>query len=177
MNLSRVKGLVLGVVMLPLLASCNEPSNDLSTPGGSESYGVEQFTVYKQASCGCCKAWISHLQDAGLESTAQDTGNMTAIKAQYQIAPQYHSCHTAVSAQGYVFEGHVPARHIQAFLANPPTDAIGLAVPGMPLGSPGMEVGDKFTPYEILMLKNDGSSDVFATIENATQQELQGSIP
>lgn len=176
MNLSRVKGLMLAVLMLPPLASCNEPSDDSSALGVRNSHGVEQFTVYKQASCGCCKEWISHLQAAGFESIARDTGDMTAIKAQYQIAPQYQSCHTAVSSQGYVFEGHVPARYIQAFLANPPTDAIGLAVPGMPLGSPGMEVGDKFTPYDILLLKKDGSSDVFAHIDNATQQELRGSL-
>jgi len=87
-----------------------------------------------------------------------------------RFAPRYQSCHTAVSSHGYVFEGHVPARHIKAFLANPPADAIGLAVPGMPLGSPGMEVGSRFDPYEVLLLKKDGSSEVFARVDSPAQQ-------
>jgi hypothetical protein len=75
-----------------------------------------------------------------------------------------------VSSQGYAFEGHIPARYIHQFLANPPADGIGLTVPAMPVGSPGMEVGDKFMPYRVLLMKKDGSTEVFASVESAAQQ-------
>jgi hypothetical protein len=83
---------------------------------------------------------------------------------------QYHSCHTAVSEQGYLFEGHVPAKLMQDFLEQPPADALGLAVPGMPMGSPGMEVDDRFSPYQVLLVKKDGSYEVYATIEEQADQ-------
>jgi hypothetical protein len=75
-----------------------------------------------------------------------------------------------------VFEGHIPARYIQQFLDNPPADAIGLSVPGMPVGSPGMEVGDKFIPYQVLLLKHDGSTEVFARVEQQTHQYQEGTL-
>ncbi|WP_369802079.1 DUF411 domain-containing protein [Microbulbifer sp. Q7] len=80
------------------------------------------------------------------------------------------SCHTSVSADGYVFEGHIPAKLIRQFLRNPPAGARGLAVPAMPLGSPGMEVGDRFTPYKVLQLNRDGSTSVYANIDHFEQQ-------
>tara|TARA_R110002110_G_scaffold405550_1_gene624754 strand:+ start:13507 stop:14022 length:516 start_codon:yes stop_codon:yes gene_type:complete len=170
MKLLRLKGLTLGLIIFPLLAACSEDSNDRLTTGVAGTKRVEEFTVYKQPTCDCCKKWMSHLEEAGLNTTANQTTDLYAIKVRYQIAPRYQSCHTAVSSRGYVFEGHIPPRYIQAFLANPPGDAIGLAVPGMPLGSPGMEVSDRFTPYQVLLLKKDGGSEVFASVESAAQQ-------
>ncbi|MAT51278.1 MAG: metal-binding protein [Porticoccaceae bacterium] len=177
MNLSRLTGLVVSLIMLPLLVACNEASKDRPTSDSFDSHGVENFTVYKQPTCDCCKKWMSRLERAGFDSTAKHPADLNAIKARYRIAPRYQSCHTAVSSQGYVFEGHIPARYIQAFLANPPDDAIGLVVPGMPLGSPGMEVGGRFTPYQVLLLKKDGSSEVFANVENAAQQYQREAQP
>ncbi|MAC33758.1 DUF411 domain-containing protein [Parahaliea mediterranea] len=177
MKLSQLKGLTLGLIMLPLLAACGGESQGRSTPSGSDSYGVEKFTVYKQPTCDCCKKWMSRLEKAGFDTTARHPSDLNAIKEGYQIEPRHQSCHTAVSSQGYVFEGHVPARYIREFLANPPHNAIGLAVPGMPLGSPGMEVGDRFTPYQVLLLKKDGSSEVFASVENAAQQYQREAQP
>ena len=83
---------------------------------------------------------------------------------------RYGSCHTGVSKDGFVFEGHVPARYIIQFLNNPPADARGLTVPAMPLGSPGMEYNDQFAPYEVLLLKKDGSVEVYAAVESYEQQ-------
>ncbi|MGB1058644.1 MAG: DUF411 domain-containing protein, partial [Ketobacter sp.] len=83
----------------------------------------------------------------------------------------------AVSKQGFVFEGHIPARYIQQFLANPPEGAFGLAVPAMPVGSPGMEVNERFMPYQVLLLKKDGSTEVFAAVENAAQQYEEADQP
>jgi hypothetical protein len=97
--------------------------------------------------------------------------DLTTIKSKYRVQGQYRSCHTGVVVQeenNYVFEGHVPAEFIESFLANPPEDALGLAVPGMPIGSPGMEVGERKDYYQVLLLKNDGSSAVYAHVNQAT---------
>jgi len=89
---------------------------------------------------------------------------MQEVKEKYNIKPEYRSCHTGVSEDGYIFEGHIPSKYITQFLSEQNPDAIGLSVPGMPLGSPGMEVGDRFTPYDILILYKDGTHKVYAEI-------------
>ena len=94
----------------------------------------------------------------------KDHQNLQKVKDQFSIKPKYQSCHTAVSKDGYIFEGHIPSKFIKQFLANPEADAIGLTVPGMPLGSPGMEVEGRFTPYDVLVLYKDGSSKVYAEV-------------
>ena len=100
----------------------------------------------------------------GLNANTQDHENLDEIKKMYDIKPQYRSCHTAVSKDGYVFEGHIPSKYITQFLSENHPNAIGLSVPGMPIGSPGMEVGDRFMPYDVLILFKDGSSNVFAEV-------------
>ena len=82
----------------------------------------------------------------------------------YKIAPEYRSCHTTVSSNGFVFEGHMPSKYIEKFLSEDHSNAIGLTVPGMPLGSPGMEFDNRFMPYDILIMYSDGSSKVYAQI-------------
>ena len=99
-----------------------------------------------------------------------DLANLTQFKLQHGIELRYQSCHTAVTPRGFVFEGHIPARFVNQFLAEPPSEAIGLAVPGMPVGSPGMEVGDKFMPYQVLLLKHDGDHEIYADIRRPEQQ-------
>ena len=90
---------------------------------------------------------------------------MQEVKEKYNIKPEYRSCHTGVSEDGYIFEGHIPSKYITQFLSEQNPDAIGLSVPGMPLGSPGMEVGNRFTPYDVLILFRDGTSEVYAEIK------------
>ena len=114
--------------------------------------------------------WMEHLHDNGFSTAVEEPENLEQQKAQLGIGPRYRSCHTAVSAQGFVFEGHVPSKFIHAFLAAPPEGSIGLSVPGMPVGSPGMEVGDRFMPYQILLLQKDGSTEIFAEINSALDQ-------
>lgn len=136
-----------------------------------------QLEVFKDPQCGCCQAWLEHMQ--GFNTTdsqlsfaprVNTTADLYATKDRLAIPPRLRSCHTAVEAKsGYVFEGHVPARLIARFLAEKP-DARGLAVPGMPLGSPGMEMGERFQPYSVYLLKNDGSTEVYANVESAAQQ-------
>ncbi|WP_027949274.1 DUF411 domain-containing protein [Haliea salexigens] len=168
--LSTGKGVFLSLMVSMLLAACNAESDAPSTENSPAASTSQALTVYKQPTCGCCKKWMSHIEEAGIDVTGRHMTSMTAVKDRYQIEPRYQSCHTATSSQGYVFEGHIPARYIKAFLANPPDGAIGLAVPGMPVGSPGMEVENRFTPYQVLLLRNDGGHEVYATIETAAQQ-------
>ena len=127
-------------------------------------------TVYKDANCGCCKEWISHAEDNGLSATANDVADVSLFKDRYGVPQQMRSCHTTVTTDGYVFEGHVPAKYMAQFLASPPAQAIGLAVPSMPVGSPGMEYQDKFMPYKVMQLNKDGSTQVYAAIESPAQQ-------
>lgn len=119
--------------------------------------------VYKSPTCGCCGEWVAHINDGGFSAQTTDTDKMASIKEQLGIAPRYQSCHTGV-ADGYVFEGHIPAHLMQRFLDEKPANAIGLAVPGMPVGSPGMEIGDRHDDYDVLLLKKDGSSEVYAHV-------------
>ena len=141
---------------------------------GSEPVSLR---LYKSPTCGCCNDWVTHVESAGLTTHTEHPVDLQAIKSQYGIAPHVQSCHTAVSHEGYVFEGHVPARFIRQFLDSPPADALGLAVPGMPLGSPGMEVDDRWTPYQVLLLKADGSTEVYARIDEPAQQYHEGAQP
>lgn len=131
------------------------------------------LTVYKSPTCGCCEKWVSHMEEAGFSAVTRHPDDLNAVKRQLGIKPGMHSCHTAVSDAGYVFEGHIPARYVQKFLDNPPPDALGLSVPAMPVGSPGMEVGDRFMPYQVLLLKQDGSTEVYAAVDRAEQQLIR----
>ena len=114
------------------------------------------ITVYKSPTCGCCKRWIAHLEDAGFEVEAIDSDDMNEIKQRYGVPRNMASCHTARIA-GYTIEGHVPADDILRLLADKP-DAVGLSVPGMPVGSPGMEVGDRVDPYRVMLFGEEGDS-------------------
>ena len=127
-------------------------------------------TVYKDANCGCCKEWVGYAKDNGLSATTHDVADLSVFKDRYGVPQQMRSCHTTVTTDGYVFEGHVPAKHMAQFLENPPVGAIGLAVPSMPVGSPGMEYKGKFMPYKVMQLNNDGTTEVYAAIESAKQQ-------
>lgn len=127
-------------------------------------------TVYKDANCGCCKEWISHAEDHGMNATGEDVADLLMFKERYGVPYNMQSCHTTVTTDGYVFEGHVPAKYVAQFLENPPAKASGLAVPGMPMGSPGMEYQNQFDPYQIMQLNKDGTTEVYANIESVQQQ-------
>ena len=124
-----------------------------------------QLTVYKSPTCGCCGDWVEHMEGEGFIASVHDQDNLDAVKNKLGIGTGVRSCHTAV-INDYVFEGHIPAYIVQRFLNEEPEGALGLSVPGMPLGSPGMEVDDRFEAYDVLLLKADGSTRVFAHIAN-----------
>ena len=136
------------------------------------SFNLESLTtdnsqlllVHKTATCGCCKQWIKHLEKNGFSISTKDHQSLQDIKESYQIKSEYRSCHTGVSKDGYIFEGHIPSKYITQFLSEEHANAIGLSVPGMPLGSPGMEFEGKFMPYDVLILFKDGTSKVYAEV-------------
>jgi hypothetical protein len=118
--------------------------------------------VTKDAGCGCCNDWIGHIRDAGFPVSFEEMepGALADLKASLGLEATQVSCHTA-QVEGYVIEGHVPAEDVKRLLADRP-DAIGLAVPGMPFGSPGMGPESEREPYEVLLIARDGSASVFA---------------
>lgn len=128
------------------------------------------MTVYKSETCGCCLHWMDHLANNGISSTAQHPSDLSGLKGAMGIQPQMQSCHTGVIDDRYVFEGHVPAKLIKQFMDSPPAGSIGLSVPRMPVGSPGMEVGDRFDPYQVMLLMEDGSAKIYATINSPSEQ-------
>ncbi|WP_019028656.1 DUF411 domain-containing protein [Colwellia piezophila] len=158
------------LTIISLTTSCSESEAvNVQTLAGKPQTVI--LDVYKSATCGCCKKWISHINDNGFQSKIHNRTNISVIKDKKGIEPRFRSCHTAISKEGYIFEGHVPAKYIQRFLQETHHDGVlGLSVPAMPVGSPGMEVGDKFQPYKVLLLKSDGTYDIYAYVPSYEEQ-------
>lgn len=132
----------IGALALPLAASAAQPV----------------IEVYKTAACGCCKGWVKHLEANGFKVKAQDVDNPSDYREKFGIPSEYGSCHTG-RVNGYAIEGHVPASEIKRLLAEKPK-ARGLAVPAMPMGSPGME-GPRKDPYDVLLVQDGGKASVY----------------
>lgn len=122
-----------------------------------------EISVKKSESCGCCVAWIKRLEQSGFKVVPEDLalGQLMRFKLDHGIKAKHASCHTGRIA-GYTIEGHVPVREIRRLLKEKP-DAIGLSVPGMPLGSPGMDFGDTREAYDVLLVNKDETTSVFAS--------------
>lgn len=118
--------------------------------------------VYKSPTCGCCGAWVEHVKAAGFNVRAEDVSQdaLWKLKTRAGITDELSSCHTAF-VEGYVIEGHVPAQDIRRLLDDKP-GGLGLSVPGMPIGSPGMEMGNEREPFATLLVRPGGAADVFA---------------
>ena len=130
---------------------------------GAPDAGDGVIKVYKTPQCGCCTKWVDVLRDAGLDVEAEDISHaeLNEKKIDAGLNRSLASCHTALVGD-YVIEGHVPVAEIRRLLESEP-DVRGLAVPGMPVGSPGMEIGDRQDPYDVLAFREDGSTEVFAS--------------
>ena len=142
-----------------LLAALFSAPLAAALPARAQNAG--RIEVYKSPTCGCCNDWIDHLKANGFSVVAHDVGN-NAARARLGLPSKYASCHTGV-VDGYVVEGHVPAREIRRLLMERP-QAVGLAVPEMPFGSPGMDgpkYGNRVDPYDVLLVLRDGSARVF----------------
>jgi hypothetical protein len=157
---------------IALLAACNGEPEAAVGPVSMSASSTEtsSLIVYKSPECGCCQGWIDHANQHGFSTETIHPDDLYAVKTRLDIAPNMRSCHTAVTQHGLVFEGHVPVKFINQFIANTPANAIGLSVPGMVVGSPGMEVDDKFRDYQIIQLNRDGSTSVYAMINSYQQQ-------
>ena len=131
----------------------------------SSSYRIRgqqspKVDVYKDPTCGCCGNWVTHVRAQGFDTVVSDVRDIAAVKAKYHVPDQLRSCHTALVG-GYVIEGHVPATDIRRLLKERPK-VVGLAVPGMPIGSPGME-GPNARPYDVLTFDAAGKTTVYST--------------
>ncbi len=126
--------------------------------GGLAHAGLPAVTVYKSASCGCCAQWVEHLQKNGFVVHVHDVPDTAVYRNRFGVPPALSSCHTAMIA-GYALEGHVSAKEIKRLLVEKPS-AAGLAVPGMPMGSPGME-GMRVDAYDVLLFTKDGRHSVY----------------
>ena len=127
----------------------------------AESAVAATLVVTKSAACGCCEHWVEHMKKAGFVVQVRDVDDVTPTALRLGVPDSLRSCHTAQVA-GYVIEGHVPAADVKRLLATKPK-ALGLAVPGMVAGSPGMEQGDRKDPYQVLLFDRAGKTRVFAS--------------
>ena len=139
------------------LAAVLVPAGAPSVVAAAETPPV---VVWKSPTCGCCAKWVEHMEANGFKVAVRDQGN-TAARKQAGIPQTLGSCHTALVG-GYAIEGHVPAADVRRLLKEKP-DAIGLAVPGMPIGSPGMEQGNQRDRYDVLLVARNGKTSVYAT--------------
>ncbi|PSQ99804.1 MAG: CopG family transcriptional regulator [Bacteroidetes bacterium SW_11_64_17] len=128
--------------------------------GPSSSEDLPPVTVYKSPSCNCCAEWITHMKEQDFPVEIKSRFNVKPVKKQVGLPSSLAACHTAV-VDSYVVEGHVPAQEVKQLLRETP-DVRGLAVPGMPVGSPGMERGDRVEPYEVVTFTPSGETSVFA---------------
>ena len=144
-----MKSRIITFMALLLLAACS-PKADTSQP---------TIAVWKSPSCSCCSKWVEHLRQDGFNVTIHNETAMKPLKTKLGIPQALASCHTAM-VDGYVIEGHVPAKDIHKLLGEKPS-AHGLAVPGMPIGSPGMEQGDRRDTYETVLFTSNGESSTY----------------
>lgn len=174
MNLRRYSAhiAILLAVSIALPACARQPSSQAtSAPATSASAlaaadapagdALPLLVVHKRPTCGCCELWVAHMREAGFPVEVRNARNLNPIKQRLGVPYGKGSCHTA-EVSGYVIEGHVPAEDVQRLLAQRP-DARGLVLPGMPLGSPGMEVpGGQTEPYTVELIASDGTTEAFA---------------
>lgn len=152
------------------LSACNAGETEQMNSESQAPHSVKELHVYKHQKCGCCRKWMNHMEQFEFDLETTNLFDIADIKDEHNIPPNLRSCHTAISPDGYVFEGHIPAKFIEQYLKSPPENSRGLFVPAMPAGSPGMEVGDRFQPYNIVQLNIDGSTHVYARVSTYEEQ-------
>ena len=121
---------------------------------------TKEMIVYKSPYCGCCANWITQMKDKGFNITTIEKENFDDLKISQGLTPKTASCHTALIG-GYFIEGHVDYSAVKKLLTEQPKDIKGLSVPGMVVGSPGMEMGDKKMPYNVIAIKKDGTTEIY----------------
>lgn len=149
----------------PLPATAAQPAEPFASPPAAgpngDNHAQPRLVVTKTPTCGCCHLWVEHMQQAGFQVEVRDVDDLGSVKERVGVPYGKGSCHTA-EIEGYFVEGHVPAGDVKRLLAERP-DAKGLTVPGMPMGSPGMETPDgRVQPYVVELVARDGSTSPFA---------------
>ena len=144
------------LLCLPILAATAVPSSGQA----ATSRPATAMQVYKTPTCGCCAKWVEHVKAAAFAPDVHEMADVSPVKTKAGVPTALQSCHTAL-VEGYVIEGHVPADVIRQLLREKPKIA-GLAVPGMPIGSPGMEQGGRVDPYEVIAFTKDGKTSTYA---------------
>jgi hypothetical protein len=139
----------------------------IRVPPAQADIAGHSMQVYKSPNCGCCTAWVEHMRKSSFDVTVKHPKNLNDLKKQLNIHPKNQACHTSIM-QGYTFEGHIPANVIQQFIKDKPKNSTGLAVPGMPMGSPGMDTDKHFKPYQVFLLKTDGTRTPYAEVSSST---------
>jgi hypothetical protein len=142
-------------------ASVSAASLLLIRPRFAEAAAPVPITVYKTPTCGCCKEWVKHLQANGFAPKVVDLDDLSDTKSLLGVPSELQSCHTGVISR-YFIEGHVPADLVRKLVTERPASILGLAVPGMPVGSPGMEVGGRKDPFEVIAWTRDRKRIVYA---------------
>jgi hypothetical protein len=153
---------IAGVVTLGCGNTDAAPDEAPVAAATSQDDDLPTVIVYKTPSCGCCNGWVEHLEAAGFTVDARNVTDIMSVKRDGGVPVSMSSCHTAI-IDGYVVEGHVPADHVKRLLAERPEIA-GIALPGMPMGSPGME-GLNARPYQVLSFTSDGESAIFVEVD------------
>jgi Predicted metal-binding protein len=149
--------------MLASLASSIATGLALGTllPSAAHAEVAPAITVYKDPSCGCCAKWVEHLRAAGFKPSVRDRSDMDALKDSLGVPAALRSCHTAVTGK-FVIEGHVPADDLKRLVARAPKGVLGIAVPNMPAGAPGMEMPGRRDRYDVIAFASNGTTSVFA---------------
>lgn len=153
-----VAAIVLSAGAATLAIQANEPTESSTSMAAADTSGPA-ITIYKNPNCGCCQSWAEHLDANGFETTVVETDDLNEIKQQHNVPREMASCHTALIGD-VVIEGHVPADDIVAYLEKPQFNTVGLSVPGMVQGSPGMETGKK-EDYQVIAFSANGQQSVF----------------
>lgn len=153
------------VMAVLILSACSDKEAALPVLSNAKPLiEVVNLDVYKSPTCECCGKWVDYMAENGFSANTHHPLDLAQLKSDKGIAPRYQSCHTGVSKDGYIFEGHIPANIVKRFLDEKPKGALGLSVPGMPIGSPGMEMGNRYDDYDVLLLMKDGSATVYQAI-------------
>jgi hypothetical protein len=177
MSLPKIRVYLTAIIVVCLSPMALSHDNHIAvspSPISASNINNPLFTldVFKSPTCGCCTEWITKLEDNKIAVKSFHPADLSGVKSTLNIRPEYQSCHTAVSKEGFFFEGHVPVYLMKQFLANPPKNAAGLSVPGMPIGSPGMEMDNRFQPYKVVLIKENGDAEIYAEIKTL-EQSLQ----
>jgi hypothetical protein len=159
----RYIGIIVGLLAAVLLAGCAGSASEQAAAGQTTGeQDVREMVVYRAPTCGCCTDWIGYVEEHGYTVTVEDVQDISIIKTEHNIPQSTWSCHTAL-VDGYIIEGHVPIEDIERLLSERP-DVAGIAVPGMPVGSPGMEMtGAEPQPFAVVTFDAEGNTEVYST--------------